>query len=175
MKEFKINNHNNISLNIIEGLPIDDPKAIVINVHGIGAHFQEIFESEDNISYRDSLFYPNNIKLYGLEFHGHGKSDGIRCSIDNFDDLLPSSMSDSTVNSEDDYKDLLPPENSDSLLELQVDNSDQNIDYDDLNKCAKLVSGEHDFTQLSKKNMEIKNKICHVYDSIWERDNNKFY
>ena len=23
--------------------------------------------------------------------------------------------------------------------------------------------------------MEIKNKICHVYDSIWERDNNKFY
>ncbi len=88
MKEFKINNHNNISLNIIEGLPIDDPKAIVINVHGIGAHFQEIFESEDNISYRDSLFYPNNIKLYGLEFHGHGKSDGIRCSIDNFDDLV---------------------------------------------------------------------------------------
>ena len=54
-------------------------------------------------------------------------------------------------------------------------NIDYDIDYNDLNKCAKLVLGEHDFTQLSKKNMEVKNKICHVYDSIWERDNNKFH
>ena len=33
--------------------------------------------------------------------------------IDNFDDLLPSSISDSTLNSEDDYKDLL-------LLRIQI-------------------------------------------------------
>jgi len=45
---------------------------------------------------------------------------------------------------------------------------DDNLDIDKLHHCAKLVLGEHDFTQLSKKNDELENKICHVYDSQWE-------
>ena len=88
MKEFKINNLKNIPINIIEGLDISKPRAIIINVHGISSHFQEVYYCEDSIKYRDSLFYPNDIKIYGLEFHGHGKSGGLKCSIDNFDDLV---------------------------------------------------------------------------------------
>ena len=41
-----------------------------------------------------------------------------------------------------------------------------------LNECAKLILGEHDFTQLSKKNDEIKNKICMIYVSNWKKNNN---
>ena len=42
-----------------------------------------------------------------------------------------------------------------------------------LNECAELILGEHDFTQLSKKNDEIKNKICMIYVSNWQRNNNQ--
>jgi acylglycerol lipase len=88
MKEFRINNLKNIPINIIEGEDLSHPKAIIVNVHGISSHFQEVYYCEDSIRYRDSLFYPNNIKTYGLEFHGHGKSQGLKCSIDDFDDLV---------------------------------------------------------------------------------------
>jgi len=88
MKEFRINNLKNIPINIIEGSELKNPKAIIVNIHGISSHFQEVYYCEDSIRYRDSLFYPNNIKIYGLEFHGHGKSEGLKCSIDDFDDLV---------------------------------------------------------------------------------------
>jgi len=88
MKEFIINNLKNIPLNIIEGKEVLNPKAIIINVHGISSHFQEIFWNEDCLGFRDNFFEKNNIKTFGLEFHGHGKSSGIRCSIDDFDDLV---------------------------------------------------------------------------------------
>ena len=87
MKEFKINNLNNIPLNIIEGKHVDNPLAVIINVHGISSHFQEFYKSEDNLEYRDN-FYQESYKSYDLEFHGHGKSNGIRCSIDKFDNLV---------------------------------------------------------------------------------------
>ena len=41
------------------------------------------------------------------------------------------------------------------------------IDINILNECSKLVIGEHDFSQLSKKNVEIENKNCHIYSSKW--------
>ena len=41
------------------------------------------------------------------------------------------------------------------------------IDINILNECSKLVMGEHDFSQLSKKNVEIENKNCHIYSSKW--------
>ena len=47
------------------------------------------------------------------------------------------------------------------------------LNLKELNRCAKLVLGEHDFTQLSKKNDEIKNKICMIYISNWEKNNNQ--
>ena len=52
-------------------------------------------------------------------------------------------------------------------------NLDNNIDTDKLHDCAKLVLGDHDFTQLSKKNDELKNKMCHISDSRWEIDGYK--
>ncbi len=88
MKEFKINNLNNVPLNIIEGKHIDNPLAIIINVHGISSHFQEFYKSQDNLEFRDNFFTNESCKSYGLEFHGHGKSDGIRCSISKFDNLV---------------------------------------------------------------------------------------
>ena len=88
MNEFKINNLKNIPLNIIEGTCINNPKAIIINIHGITSHFQELYYSEDCIRFKDSLFSSCNLKVYALEFHGHGKSGGLQCSIDNFDDLV---------------------------------------------------------------------------------------
>tara|TARA_Y100001978_G_scaffold121178_1_gene108146 strand:- start:3920 stop:4660 length:741 start_codon:yes stop_codon:yes gene_type:complete len=41
------------------------------------------------------------------------------------------------------------------------------VDINILNECSKLVIGEHDFSQLSKKNVEIENKNCHIYSSKW--------
>ena len=41
------------------------------------------------------------------------------------------------------------------------------VDINILNECSKLVIGEHDFSQLSKKNVEIENKNCYVYSSKW--------
>lgn len=88
MKEFKITNLKNKLLNVVEGADLKNPSAVIINIHGIGCHFQKIDYYEDNFSDRDELFYPINIKIYGLEFHGHGKSEGLKCSIDNFDELV---------------------------------------------------------------------------------------
>jgi len=47
-------------------------------------------------------------------------------------------------------------------------NIKENIDSDKLNKCAELVLGEHDFTLLSKKNDDVKNKVCMIYLSKWK-------
>ena len=46
------------------------------------------FYCEDCFEFRESLFSDFNIKSYALEFHGHGKSEGLKCSIENFDDLV---------------------------------------------------------------------------------------
>ena len=54
-------------------------------------------------------------------------------------------------------------------------NIQEKMDIDKLHDCAKLVIGEHDFTQLSKKNNEIDNKICNVNLSEWKIAENKIY
>ena len=41
----------------------------------------------------------------------------------------------------------------------------ERLDIEKLNKCANLVLGEHDFTLLSKKNEDLNNKICFIYNS----------
>jgi len=40
--------------------------------------------------------------------------------------------------------------------------------------CAEILLGEHDFTELSKYNSEIKNKICKIYHSEWTIKDNLF-
>ena len=88
MREYTILNSKKIPLNIIEGCEIDNPSAIIINVHGIGSHFQKVFNSMDSTEFRNDIFKENNMKMFALEFHGHGKSGGLKCSIDSFDDLV---------------------------------------------------------------------------------------
>ena len=88
MFEFTLKNKKLKKINIIEGTSNKNIKAIIIHIHGIGSHFQPLFECIDDFKYRDELFCKFNYKSFGLEFHGHGKSEGTKCSISNFDDLL---------------------------------------------------------------------------------------
>lgn len=88
--EFFLVNNNGMKLNILEGREIIEPKAIVINIHGLGGNFQPMtpYRCFDTFYYRDQLFYNHNIKSYALEFQGHGKSMGSRCLVDNIYDLV---------------------------------------------------------------------------------------
>ena len=54
-------------------------------------------------------------------------------------------------------------------------NVSEKINFKKLDNCADLIVGEHDFTQLSKKNDEINNKICNVYFSKWKIYDDKIY
>ena len=54
-------------------------------------------------------------------------------------------------------------------------NIDHSINKDVLSKCANLILGEHDFTQLSKNNPEIINKTSHIYESYWDCNDNSFF
>ncbi len=51
----------------------------------------------------------------------------------------------------------------------------ETIDIEKLHNSAKLILGEHDFTQLSKKNDDIDNKNCNVYLSSWDIYEDKIY
>ena len=42
----------------------------------------------DNFYTRDIFFRNKNIKSYALEFQGHGKSEGPKCLINDFNDLV---------------------------------------------------------------------------------------
>jgi len=88
MKEFTLINRKNQKINIIEGTKIDSIKGIIIHLHGLGSHFQPVYKCIDEFPDRDILFKKFNYKSFALEFHGHGKSEGIKCSINSFDDLL---------------------------------------------------------------------------------------
>lgn len=88
MKEFTLTNKKNNKINILEGEHISNIDALIIHIHGLGSHFQSICQSFDELSERDNFFNKHNFKSYGLEFHGHGKSEGIKCCIESFDDLL---------------------------------------------------------------------------------------
>lgn len=88
MREYVILNNKKIPLNIIEGCDVEKPLAIIINIHGIGSHFQKVYESMDSTEFRENIFKENSMKMFALEFQGHGKSGGLRCSIDSFDDLV---------------------------------------------------------------------------------------
>jgi alpha-beta hydrolase superfamily lysophospholipase len=88
--EFYLINKNNLKLNILEGGYLNSPKYIVVNIHGIGSHFQPIINDEcfDNFFSRSKIFRNKKIKSFALEFQGHGKSEGTMCLIDNFNNLI---------------------------------------------------------------------------------------
>jgi acylglycerol lipase len=87
MNEFKIKSKYGY-INIVEGKTLTNIKAIILHIHGIGSHFQFIYPNLDDLNIRDQFFSSHNLKSIGMEFHGHGKSDGTRCFINNFNDLL---------------------------------------------------------------------------------------
>jgi len=87
MIEYFIKSKNG-NINIIEGNNIIDVKAVILHVHGIGSHFQFIFPNLDNFLERDNYLSKFNYKSIGFEFHGHGKSNGLKCYVKDFNDLL---------------------------------------------------------------------------------------
>ena len=88
VKQFEIKNSKGETLNVCEGIETENTKGVILFLHGIGAHHQLIYECEDCFLYKSNLFGLSNYKSYGLEFSGHGKSEGLRCSIDQFEDLI---------------------------------------------------------------------------------------
>tara|TARA_B110000908_G_C10266323_1_gene464349 strand:+ start:5454 stop:6347 length:894 start_codon:yes stop_codon:yes gene_type:complete len=90
LREFYLTNNNGYKINIIEGSYINRPTAILINIHGIGSHFQSIINENnyDNFISRDIYFSKSNIKSYAIEFQGHGKSEGPTCLVNDFNDLI---------------------------------------------------------------------------------------
>ena len=86
VNEFTVN-RNNLKLNILTH-SIDKPKAILIHLHGLHSTFQFTYDSPDEFINRVKILSKKNILSYGLEFNGHGKSDGDKAYINNFDNLL---------------------------------------------------------------------------------------
>lgn len=79
--------NNNIKLNVITHY-IETTERIIIHIHGIRSHFQSIYSCMNEIHERFNTLVPYNIKSYALELRGHGKSEGIRCHINNFDEFI---------------------------------------------------------------------------------------
>ena len=46
------------------------------------------------------------------------------------------------------------------------------INFNLLQKTASYLNGEHDFSSFSKNNIDIKNKKCFIYESVWEDTGN---
>ena len=48
------------------------------------------------------------------------------------------------------------------------------LDKNLLNQCAESLIGKHDFTNYSKDNPDIENRICEIYESNWEYSDNLY-
>jgi alpha-beta hydrolase superfamily lysophospholipase len=77
----------NGKINIIDD-DIINPDIIILYVHGIGGHFQFIYDSLDEIKNKYDFFSNFNYKTIAFEFHGHGKSDGERFLINSYNDMI---------------------------------------------------------------------------------------
>ena len=62
------------------------PKALCFFFHGIGSHLQPIQGSRWEMMAQH--LYKCGIHCYGMEYKGHGLSDGLPCYIDDFDRLI---------------------------------------------------------------------------------------
>jgi len=87
MKEYLINSKNGL-INILEGDDIDNCKGIILHLHGLGSHFQYIYNSCDDLRVKDAFFKSHGYKAFALEFYGHGKSEGSLHAIYDFNDLI---------------------------------------------------------------------------------------
>ena len=87
IQEFKICREKNINLNVLTH-KLDNPKIILIHLHGLHSTFQDNKDCTENFRNRAMFFQKKNIKSYGLEFYGHGKSDGRKAYVENLDIFL---------------------------------------------------------------------------------------
>jgi len=87
MKEYYIKSKTQM-INVLEGSDINDCNGILLFVHGLGTHMQYVYNSLDDIDNKNKYFAQFNYKVFGFEFHGHGKSHGSRSMVYNFDDLV---------------------------------------------------------------------------------------
>ena len=62
-------------------LPEDDPKAVLLVVHGLAEHSGRYMNVVDH-------FVPRGYAVYGIDHFGHGKSDGDRVFVDRFEDFV---------------------------------------------------------------------------------------
>ncbi len=51
----------------------------------------------------------------------------------------------------------------------------KNYSINDLNNLSKTILGKHDFTSLSRKNIEIESKECEIFDIHWRKSNDLYY
>jgi alpha-beta hydrolase superfamily lysophospholipase len=89
MIEYYINSKHG-KINILDGKFINknNIKGIILHIHGLGSHFQFIYNSLDEFECRDTFFNSYGYKSFAFEFNGHGKSEGKKCYITNFNDLI---------------------------------------------------------------------------------------
>ena len=78
--------NGDIKLNIITH-HIENPTTVLIHIHGIGSHFQPLYDSMDCIKNRINVLDPSIIS-YAMELRGHGLSSGTRFSVNSFDDYI---------------------------------------------------------------------------------------
>lgn len=86
MREFILIS-NNKNINIITH-SIDTPSCILIHIHGLCSNFQNDTYTMNDFKNRVKFLKKANILSYGLEFEGHGKSDGLSGYIYDFNRLV---------------------------------------------------------------------------------------
>ena len=81
--------NNNVDINIVtldEEPIISRESSVLIHIHGLGGHFQSVFDCMDSFINRAKTF--NNYISYGLELRGHGLSSGTRFALYDFNDYI---------------------------------------------------------------------------------------
>ena len=80
-REGKFNGYKGLQLYYQCWLPDNKPKAVLLVAHGLAEHSGRYKNLVD-------YFLPRGYAVYALDHRGHGKSEGIRSYVDNFNDYL---------------------------------------------------------------------------------------
>jgi alpha-beta hydrolase superfamily lysophospholipase len=75
-------------INVLEGAEIAFPRSVVVVLHGFRSHHQFIVHSAGDLRSMSARWSAINMKTYGLEFRGHGRSEGPRGTFESIEDLV---------------------------------------------------------------------------------------